>query len=58
MEASGQRHGTYYIGGWVGLRAGLDTELQEKSCLCCGSNPSRAVCSKGAILSELPPLLQ
>jgi hypothetical protein len=53
---SGQRHapavlyhrgknpGTNCTGGWVGLRAGLDTEDREKSsCLCRGSNPDRPV---------------
>jgi len=43
MGVSGQRHapaalyprertpGTHWIGGWVGLRAGLDTEARGKS---------------------------
>jgi hypothetical protein len=43
MRVSGQRHapaalcpwertsGTHYTGGWVGLRAGLDTEVRGKS---------------------------
>jgi hypothetical protein len=43
MAVSGQRHapaalypwertqGTHWIGGWVGLRAGLDTEAKRKS---------------------------
>jgi hypothetical protein len=52
---SGQRHapaalnprwkdppGTHWIGGWVGLRAGLDTEAREKIlCLWQESNPGR-----------------
>jgi hypothetical protein len=37
---------TYWVGGWVGLRAGLDTVARGKIlCLCRGSNPSHAVCS-------------
>jgi hypothetical protein len=32
--------GTHWIGGWVGLRAGLDTEDRVKIlCLCQESNP-------------------
>jgi hypothetical protein len=54
---SGQRHapatlfprgknpGTHWIGGWVGLRVGLDTEARGKI-LCRGSNPCRPVCSQ------------
>jgi hypothetical protein len=49
---SGQRHapaalysqertpGTHWTGGWVGPRAGLDTQT---TCLCRGSNPGRLV---------------
>jgi hypothetical protein len=54
---SGQRHapavlyprakdppGTHCTGGWVGLRAGLDTEDRGKIlCPCRGSNPDRPV---------------
>jgi hypothetical protein len=53
---SGQRHapsavfpeertpGTHCTGGWVGLRAGLDTEVRGKIiCPCRGSNPDRPV---------------
>jgi hypothetical protein len=53
---SGQRHastalcpgertpGTHCTGGWVGLRAGLDTEVRGKIlCPCLGSNPDRPV---------------
>jgi hypothetical protein len=56
MGVSGQRHvptalcpgertpGTHYTGGWVGPRAGLDTEVRGKIlCLCRGSNPVRPV---------------
>jgi hypothetical protein len=56
---SGQRHasavpyprestlGTYCTGGWVGLRADLDTEVRgEVLCLWRGSNPVRPVCSQ------------
>jgi len=39
-------HGTYWIGDWVGLRAGLDTEATGRTlCLCRVSNPTRPVCS-------------
>jgi hypothetical protein len=39
--------GTYWIEGWVGLRAGLDTETRRKIlCFCRGSNPRRPVCSQ------------
>jgi hypothetical protein len=52
MGVSGQRHapaaiytpGTHCTGGWVGLRAGLDTEARGKIlCLCRGSNLERPV---------------
>jgi hypothetical protein len=37
--------GTHWVGGWVGLRAGLDTVDRVKIlCLCRGSNPGRPVC--------------
>jgi hypothetical protein len=51
---SGQRHapaalfpqerttGTHWIGGWVGLRAGLDTEVNEKSFASAGDQTSVA----------------
>jgi hypothetical protein len=36
--------GTHCTGGWVGPRAGLDTEDRGKIfCLCRGSNPDRPV---------------
>jgi hypothetical protein len=36
--------GTHCTGGWVGLRAGLDTEARGRIlCLCRGSNPDRPV---------------
>jgi hypothetical protein len=39
--------GTHWIGGWVGFRAGLDTEATGIIlCLCWGSNPGRSVCSQ------------
>jgi hypothetical protein len=39
--------GTLWAGGWVGLRAGLDTEARRKIiCLCRGSNPGRLLCSQ------------
>jgi hypothetical protein len=38
---------THCIGGWVGLRAGLDTEARGKNPLPLpASNPSRPVCSQ------------
>jgi hypothetical protein len=56
MGVSGQRQtpaalcpgeritGTHCTGGWVGLRAGLDTEVRGKIlCPCQGSNPDRPV---------------
>jgi hypothetical protein len=43
---SGQCHtlgndpGTHWTGGWVGIRAGVDTEVRERNlCLCRGSKP-------------------
>jgi hypothetical protein len=48
MEVSGQRHapatlyprertpGTHWIGGWVGPRAGIDTEAREETCASAG----------------------
>jgi len=52
MGVSGQRHaqaafclgertpGTHWTGDWVGLTAGLDTEVRGKIlCPCRGSNP-------------------
>jgi hypothetical protein len=57
-RASGQRHapavlysrrkdpGTQWIGDWVGLIAGLDTEARGILCLCRESNPGHAVCSQ------------
>jgi hypothetical protein len=55
MGVSGQRHApaasftpgertpsTHWIGGWVGLRAGLDPGARRKIlCPCRGSNPDR-----------------
>jgi hypothetical protein len=57
MGVSGQHHapaalysqgkdppGTHCTGGWVGPRAGLDTEVRGKIlCTCRGSNPDRPV---------------
>jgi hypothetical protein len=38
--------GTHWIGGWLGLRAGLDTDARGKIlCLSRGSNPGRPVYS-------------
>jgi hypothetical protein len=59
IRVSGQRHaqaalypgernpGTPWIGGWVGLRAGLDTEARRKILfLCRGSSPGPPFCSQ------------
>jgi hypothetical protein len=59
MGVSGQRHapaalyprgndlGTYWIGGWVSPRAGLDAGARRKIlCPCRGSNPGRSVRSQ------------
>jgi hypothetical protein len=45
---SGERTpGTHCTGGWVGPRAGLDTEARGKIlCLCRGWNPDRPVRSQ------------
>jgi hypothetical protein len=49
--------GTHWTGGWVGPRAGLDTEARGKIlCLCRGSNPGRPARSQDTILTELPRL--
>jgi hypothetical protein len=49
--------GTHWIGGWVGLRAGLDAEARIKIlCPCRGSNPDHPARSH-TILPELPRLL-
>jgi hypothetical protein len=46
--------GINWIGGWLGLRDGLDTEPREQIlCLCLGWNPGRP----DTILSELRQLL-
>jgi hypothetical protein len=45
LNRRGKDPGTHCTGGWVGPRAGLDTEARGKIlCLCRGSNPSRSVC--------------
>jgi hypothetical protein len=59
MEVTGQRHapaaiypgkgppGTYWIGGCVGLRAGLDTEARGEILFHGrGSNPGSPLCSQ------------
>jgi hypothetical protein len=46
------------MGGWVGLRAGINTEAREIIlCLCRGSNRGRPVCGQ-TLLTELPHLLE
>jgi hypothetical protein len=67
MGVSGQRHPPAAIypriknpldKGWVGLRAGLDTEARGKIiCLYRGSNPGLPVCIQDTILTELPQVL-
>jgi hypothetical protein len=40
----------HWIGGWMGLRAGLDTEARGKIlCLCRGSSPG-PVCSQTKLI--------
>jgi hypothetical protein len=42
-----KKPGTHWIGGWVGLTAGLDTEAKGNTlCFCQGSNPVRPDCSQ------------
>jgi hypothetical protein len=58
-EVSGQCHApaalspqerapsTHWVGGWVGLRAVLDTEVRGRIlCLCWGSNPGHPECNQ------------
>jgi hypothetical protein len=46
--------GTHWIGGWMGLRDDLDTEVREKIlCFYRGSNPDCAVCSQDTILTQM-----
>jgi hypothetical protein len=61
MGVSGQRHapaahftpGTHWIGGWVGLRAGLDAGARRKIlCPCRGSNPALRVSNPIALLED------
>jgi hypothetical protein len=57
MEVSGQLHTlatlplrkdlvTHWIGGWVGLRAGLNVVTKRKILLCQESNPGLPACSQ------------
>jgi len=49
--------GTYYIGVWVGPRAGLDAVAKRKNSLPClrrESNPGRRVRSPGIVLIAVP----
>jgi hypothetical protein len=54
----GRTPGTHCTGGWLGLRAGLDTETREKIlCHCRESNYNRSdrpVRNQDTILTELP----
>jgi hypothetical protein len=44
LYPQGRTPGTYYTGGWVGPRAGLNAKAKRKIlCLCQGLNPSRPV---------------
>jgi hypothetical protein len=44
LKPGERTHVTHWTGGWVGSRAGLDTELRGKIlCLCRGSNFDRLV---------------
>jgi hypothetical protein len=48
---------THWIGGWVGLRAGLDTEARGKTlCLCQGLNAGHPVCSQTLYWLSYPSL--
>jgi hypothetical protein len=68
---SGQRHAlatiysgertasTHWIGGWVGLRAGLNTEAREKNPLSLPGIETRSFSLQSdTILTELPQLLK
>jgi hypothetical protein len=47
LNPRGRTPGTHWTGGWVGPRAGLDTETRRKIlCVCWGSNPGRPVRSQ------------
>jgi hypothetical protein len=54
--APGKDPGIHWIGGWVGLRAGLDTGARGKI-LCRGSNPGRPVCRQ-TVCSRIPHKLK
>jgi hypothetical protein len=50
--------GIPWTGGWVGLRAGLDTEAKGKIlCICRGSNPGRLACSQTLYCLSYPSSL-
>jgi hypothetical protein len=68
MGVSGQHHapaalypvertpGAHCTGGWVGFRAGLDTEARGKiNYLYRGSNPGRPVCIQTLLTVSLAP---
>jgi hypothetical protein len=46
---SGERNpGTRWIGGWMGLRVGLDAVAKKRNlCLCRELNPALSVCRSG-----------
>jgi hypothetical protein len=47
--------GSHWIGGWVGLRAGLDAVTKKKyHCPCWELNPDRLASSLVSVLTELP----
>jgi hypothetical protein len=46
--------GTHWIGGWVGLRAGLDVVEERKIFHCGESNPDRAACSSSLYRLSYP----
>jgi len=51
----GRAHSTHWIGGWIGLRAGLDTVAKRQNpCLSNAGHPPHSLVS---MLTELPWLL-
>jgi hypothetical protein len=69
MGVSGQHHapaalyprertpGTHWIGGWLGLRAGLDAGARRKILFSCrGSNPERPTRSRVSVGGDQKPV--